>query len=769
MDYVSCLNNEQYNAVVHNKGPLLILAGAGSGKTRVITYRIAYLIEKYHVRPYNILALTFTNKAAGEMRERVDNIIPNCANDIWISTFHSLCARILRRYIEKIGYTATYSIYDTQDQKTVIKEIMKNQDIDKKKYKESMLLSYISKCKEQLKTVQNALDESYHDFGQKVYANVYKEYEETLRKNNALDFDDLIVKTLELFKNNKDVLEYYQNKFKYIMVDEYQDTNHSQFLLVSMLCDGINEEGEKEHNLCVVGDDDQSIYKFRGADIRNILDFNRTYKDAVVVKLEQNYRSTKAILDVANAVICNNTERNDKKLWTDNESGDIVTFTESEKANEEAGHVIDIIKSEHKNGVSYDEFAILYRTNAQSRMFEEKLIYAGIPYKIFGGINFYGRKEIKDVLAYLHVLNNSTDDIQIKRIINVPKRGIGAKTISRIEEYCMDNDLAFYDALCNAKGIPGIGKAAEKLERFTIMIESLKMRLKDETYDLNMLISELLEITGYIDYLKEEETVEAESRADNVGELISKISIFVEESENPTLEQFLSEVSLVADIDNYDEKEEKVTLMTIHGSKGLEFGNVFLTGLEEGLFPSERAKYNEEDISEERRLFYVGVTRAQKKLYLSSCRTRVINGDFTFNQRSRFVSEIPRHMVKMEVNDDFDDYRGNRKNNSFEGENYSFKSFNDGKLSGIELLNNHPLLKKGFGNISSLDTKKKTEKTSIEDIKYDLGDAVIHTKFGRGIIKSMEEKDNDYIVSVEFDNFGVKKMKSSVAKLQLAE
>lgn len=808
MDYDKLLNPEQLRAVKHDKGPLLILAGAGSGKTRVLTHRIAYLIDKIGVNPFNILALTFTNKAATEMRERVDHIVGYGAENIWVSTFHSTCVRILRKYITSLGYEQAFTIYDSADQKTLIKEVCKTLDIDTKKFKEATLINKISEAKDRLKSPEALMAEAGNDYLLKTYAKVYGEYQKQLKKNNALDFDDLIYKTVELFRTNDEALSYYQNRFKYILVDEYQDTNHAQFVLISLLASTTNEYGEIENNLCVVGDDDQSIYRFRGADIHNILDFESKYPSTTVIKLEQNYRSTKSILDVANEVIRNNAHRKDKTLRTENEQGEPVSFTQFQSAREEAEKIVMEIRNAHQQeNISYNDYAILYRTNAQSRMFEEKLVQYNIPYKLVGGVNFYSRKEIKDILAYLRVIDNAQDDIQVKRIINVPKRGIGLTTINRISEYAMENDISFYDAVTHAQGIPGIGRAVEKLTRFATLIETLRSKMANPEYSIEELVKELLDLTGYVRELEETNTIESATRIEYIDEFITKVVTYEEECINePSLSEFLEEVSLVADIDSYDEDEEKIVLMTLHGSKGLEFPYVYLTGMEEGIFPSYRSMNSgdEDDISEERRLCYVGITRARKKLSLTAAKERMINGETMYSRPSRFIGEIPRFMLKQNLagtksafegtnsfgrSSSFDDYsssswgsssgsyKSNFSNTSSSGSYKSnFSSNSDYTMTppssvrsakgGLDMLNNNPFIKKGLGGVSSLTSNAFDKPSTPAVINYKVGDKVSHVKFGDGKVTEMIPKDNnDYMVTVEFDEFGTKKMKASFAKL----
>ena len=578
MSIYDSLNDRQQEAVFHTDGPVLILAGAGSGKTRVLTHRVAYLIENKNVNPWNILAITFTNKAAGEMRERVDDIVGFGSESIWVSTFHSTCVRILRRYIERLGFGNNFTIYDTDDSKNIMKDVCKRLEIDTKQYKERALLSAISSAKNDLISPEEYELKAMGDYGKQKVASVYKEYQGVLRKNNALDFDDLIGKTVELFRICPDVLDYYQERFRYIMVDEYQDTNTAQFELVRLLAG-------KYRNLCVVGDDDQSIYKFRGANISNILDFEKVFPEAEVIKLEQNYRSTQTILDAANTVIRNNVERKDKALWTDKGEGDQIHFREFDTAYEEAEFIAGEIGKKKKYGkAEYKDCAVLYRTNAQSRMLEERFIMEGIPYDVVGGVNFYSRREIKDILAYLKTIDNGRDDLAVRRIINVPKRGIGATTILRVQEYADARGISFYDALREADQIMSIGKSAVKLKPFVTMIQSFRSKL--EYYSLEELINDVMETTGYVKELEESDDEDAEDRIRNIDELVSKVVAYEESHDEPSLSEFLEEVALVADIDGVDADDNRVLLMTIHSAKGLEFPHVYLAGMEDGVFPS---------------------------------------------------------------------------------------------------------------------------------------------------------------------------------------
>ena len=643
MSIYDTLNEQQKEAVFHTEGPLLILAGAGSGKTRVLTHRIAYLIEERDVNPWNILAITFTNKAAGEMRERVDRLVGFGAESIWVSTFHSTCVRILRRYIDRIGFDTNFTIYDSDDQKSLMRDVCRVLDVDTKKYKERMFLSAISAAKDEMITPDEYELNAAGDFGKQKIAQVYREYERQLHANNALDFDDLLLKTVQLFQTQPDVLESYQERFRYIMVDEYQDTNTVQFKFVSLLA-------AKYQNLCVVGDDDQSIYKFRGANIRNILNFEQEFQNARVIKLEQNYRSTQNILNAANAVIQNNRGRKDKTLWTDNGDGEKVHLRQFDTAYDEAEFVADDIRKNIENGGTYQDYAILYRTNAQSRMFEEKFVACNIPYKIVGGVNFYARREIKDLLCYLKTIDNGRDDLAVRRIINVPKRGIGLTTITRIQESAAAREIGFYEALLGLDLIPGVARAASKLDSFVALIEYFKRR-SDEV-SITDLMNEIIEKTGYIENLEAEDKEDAQARIENIEELVSKIAAYEEqcaaEQVKPSLSQFLEEVALVADIDSLEENPDYVVLMTLHSAKGLEFPHVYLVGMEDGLFPSYMTitSDNDEDLEEERRLCYVGITRAEQELTMTCARKRMTRGETHYNRMSRFLQEIPKELME---------------------------------------------------------------------------------------------------------------------------
>lgn len=770
MSIFDSLNKEQQEAVRHNKGPLLILAGAGSGKTRVLTHRIAYLIDELNVNPWNILALTFTNKAASEMRERVDKIVGYGSENIWVSTFHSTCVRILRRYIECLGYDRSFTIYDGDDQKTLMRDICKYLGIDTKNIKERTLLSAISSAKDELITPDEYELNAHGDYMKEKYALVYKEYQKRLKSNNALDFDDLIFKTVELFQNNPEVLTYYQNRFKYIMVDEYQDTNTAQFRLISILASTRNEEGEIQHNLCVVGDDDQSIYKFRGANIYNILNFEKQFPDAKVIKLEQNYRSTQNILNAANEVISNNVGRKVKSLWTENEEGEPVHFNQSSTEYEEAEYVVDDIDHTiQEEGADYNDFAILYRTNAQSRVFEEKLIFKNIPYKIVGAVNFYQRKEIKDLLAYLKTIDNGLDDIAVKRIINIPKRGIGLTTIDRVTAYAQNNDISFYDALRHADYIPGLGRSASKISSFVSLIEILKSHLSTPDYSLEDLMNEIIEATGYVAGLEGEETEEALGRIDNINELINKIVTYEKNViEEATLSGFLEEVALVADIDSLEDSTNVVVLMTLHSAKGLEFPYVYLCGMEDGLFPGYMSITSDDpgEIEEERRLCYVGITRAMKKLTLSAARQRMVRGETQFNKPSRFLHEIPRYLLKQSASSLAPRIpKSPSMDKAISGGNpYSNRRMDE---TVFDKNNSYKIPKTALnGNPYAAGFKKEFPVNSGKTLSYGVGDRVRHFKFGAGTVSDITPGGKDYEVTVHFDNAGVRKMLATFANLK---
>ena len=744
------LNDMQSAAVQYTDGPLLLLAGAGSGKTRVLTHRVAYLIEEKGVAPYNILAITFTNKAAGEMRERVDRIVSFGAESVWVSTFHSLCVRILRRYIDNLDYQTNFTIYDSDDQKAVVKECLKKLNMDSKQYPERGIMAEISRAKERFISPAEFDREASGNYRKMQIARVYNEYQAKLKQSNALDFDDLLYKTVELFQFHPEILKNYQDRFRYIMVDEYQDTNHIQFLLIKQLA-------AKHRNLCVVGDDDQSIYKFRGANIYNILNFEEEYPEARVIKLEQNYRSTKNILKAANGVISHNEGRKDKTLWTELPEGDKVTFSLFDTEYQEAESVVREIAKMHKNeGKTYNYFAILYRTNAQSRIFEEKLLMQNIPYKIIGGQNFYGRQEVKDLICYLKVVDNGRDDMAVRRIINVPKRGIGAASLDKIQAYADTYEMGLLDAMFEASNVPGLNRAAAKVEGFTNLILDFR-DLLETGIRLSELYDTILERTGYQDELVAEHTEESEARLENLAELKNKIVQYEQEAEHPTLSELLEEIALVADVDSLEESEDKVLLMTLHSAKGLEFPCVFLGGMEDRLFPSGMALNSDDPdaVEEERRLCYVGITRAKEKLYLSAARQRMMHSTANFNPISRFVKEIPEDVIEKNGEGAFamrrqmESLQQAKRDLASRGATVSSKPYSYQK--------NAVTATPAFG---------KEFRVERMEIDYGVGDTVEHVKFGTGVVTALVSGGKDYEVTVDFEKVGVKRMFASFAKLK---
>lgn len=751
MSIYDTLNEQQKQGVFTVEGPVLLLAGAGSGKTRVLTHRIAYLIEEMGVNPWNIMAITFTNKAAGEMKERVEDLVGFGSESIWVTTFHATCVRILRRYIDRIGYDNNFAIYDTDDQKAVMKDICKRLQIDTKMMKERSFLAAISSAKDELISPNEYSLNTMGDYRKQKIAQVYQEYQAVLKKNNAVDFDDLIMKTVELLKACPDVLEGYQRRFKYIMVDEYQDTNTAQFELVRLLA-------AAHHNLCVVGDDDQSIYKFRGANIRNILDFEKVYPEAAVIRLEQNYRSTQNVLSAANAVICHNKSRKAKTLWTDKKEGSRIHFRQFDNAYEEAEFVADDIARKKREGAAdYGECAVLFRTNAQARMLEERFVVEGIPYDVVGGTNFYARKEIKDLLAYLKTVDNGKDDLAVKRIINVPRRGIGASTIAKVQDYADMRDISFYEALKEADEIAAVKKSAAKLSSFVTMIQSFRSKLS--YYGLEDLMNDIIETTGYVKELEASDEEDAENRIENIDELISKIVSYEEAHDEPSLSEFLEEVALVADIDHVEEDGNRVLLMTLHSAKGLEFENVYLTGMEDGVFPSYLTITSDDpdEMEEERRLAYVGITRAKEDLTLCYARQRMIRGETQYNAVSRFVKEIPTELM----------------DNRPPAPKYTPIESAPSGLKPVAVLSpkrtakeNKPYIAGGIGSFGAMGIVRGAGAAAGEKPDYDAGDRVKHIKYGEGTVTAMEPGPRDYKVTVDFDEAGQKIMYAAFAKLK---
>ncbi len=806
MSIYDTLNTEQKKAVLQTEGPVLILAGAGSGKTRVLTHRVAFLIDECGVNPWNIMAITFTNKAAGEMRERVNNIVGYGAESIWVTTFHSTCVRILRRHADRIGYDKNFVIYDSDDSKSVMKDVCKRFSLETTTLKVRQFLNKVSHAKDNLVLPSEYSLSSGNSMDTQRIAKAYQEYQASLRKNNAMDFDDLILNTVQLFRTCPDVLDYYQERFRYIMVDEYQDTNNAQFELIRLLAD-------KYKNVCVVGDDDQSIYRFRGANVRNILDFEKIYPEAVVVKLEQNYRSTQNILDAANAVIRNNRGRMDKALWTQEGSGDKVVFKQFSTGLDEAAFLVQDILKQRKNGkADYKDIAILYRTNAQSRLIEEQMVKEGVPYNIVGGTNFYSRREIKDILSYLKTIANGRDDLAVRRIINVPKRGIGATTLQKVQTYADSHDLSFYDALAYTDEIVG-GKAAEKLKNFDLMIQAF--RTKQQNMTLSELLRDVIDTTDYLTYLRtldeDNDIGDDNDRRQNVDELVSKLVDYEEKAEEPTLNGFLEEVALVADIDNVEGDEDRVLLMTLHSAKGLEFPYVYLSGMEEGMFPSYMTLMAEESdpqgMEEERRLAYVGITRAKEHLTLTAAKSRMVRGELQYNNVSRFVEEIPEELLDGNLKKageptflfggyedtigDYDDmnlgtgkmFRRNEEtsygsrnssqgayDNSLRGgyhtpssgESYGSSIYGAPKRPTAKLRKPTEARNKPYAGLGTLT--KGTPVNAEPD--YIVGDRVLHVKFGEGTVMSMEKGPKDYKVTVIFDAYGQKVMYAAFAKLK---
>lgn len=728
--FAANLNPMQQKAVLQTEGPVLILAGAGSGKTTVLVNRIAYIMAHQNVRPWNILAITFTNKAAREMKDRVSALLEEEARDMWIGTFHSMCLRILRRYIDRIGYQKSFVIYDTDDVKTIMKQLYKSMNLDEKNFPLRSVMAQISHAKDEMIDDKSYALSAASDYHKTMVSKVYTAYQKVLRDNNALDFDDIIMLTVKLLQQNEDILSQYANQFHYILVDEYQDTNNAQYALISLLAKGYR-------NLCVVGDDDQSIYKFRGANIRNILDFEKEFSDCTVIKLEQNYRSTQTILNAANAVIRNNKKRKGKELWTDNSIGDKIVLKQVSNEHEEGQYVANEISKLKEEGISYSDCVILQRTNAQTRVMEEMLLRAAIPYRVLGGLRFYDRKEIKDMIAYLRVILNPNDSASLRRIINEPKRSIGLTTIQKIMEIAAREDISLYEVIARVHEYPELLKAEMKLQAFYEMIEYLHSIM--DTVNMTDFMEKVLEKTMYIEALEAQHSIEAETRIENIREFLSVTREYDAREEHPNLAEFLEGVALVADIDNYDEEEESVTLMTMHSAKGLEFPVVFLVGMEDGLFPSFRS-LGEEELEEERRLCYVAITRAKKQLFMTYANNRILFGSSTHNMPSRFLKEIPEDLLdekKMAPRPKKEDVKARRDKERME-------EFNRFK---------HSIFKEA----------NAPEKTA--NLDYAVQDRVEHRKFGKGTILSIMPMGNDMKLEINFDNEGVKNLMAVHAKL----
>lgn len=761
MDLKKLLNKEQHEAATTVDGPVLVLAGAGSGKTRVLTYRIANMIENLNVYPSQILAITFTNKAAQEMKDRVRNLIGSEADNMWVSTFHSTCVRILRREIDKIGYNKNFTIYDSSDQKTLINQCIKEVGINDKDITDKEIISKIGAQKDNLVSAQEYKRENENNFRLNRIAEVYLLYQKKLKENNALDFDDLIFKTVELFKKNEDVLKFYQRKFRYIMIDEYQDTNKAQYELARLLA--------KEHrNICVVGDDDQCIYGWRGADIRNILDFEKDYGNAKVIKLEENYRSKANILKAANGVIKNNPHEHFKLLRTSNEDGSKIKLYRSFSDMEEVEFVANEIKNSMNSGnKSYKDFAVLYRTNAQSRLFEDIFMKRHIPYRIIGGLKFYDRKEIKDIMAYLKLICNPLDNISLKRIINVPKRAIGASTVDKIESFANEIGECMYSCLLDIHNIPGLTtRNASAINKFISIINSFIIR-KDEIR-VSTLIQEVLGQTAYLEELKKSNDLQDQTRIENLQELVSAAVDFENNSEDKSLAAFLEKTALVADVDNYDEESDSVVMMTVHSAKGLEFPVVFMVGMENGIFPGTASLSDFAEMEESRRLAYVGITRAKEELYMTSSETRKIFGRTVAYAESDFIAEIPK---------DLKEHINIRKNNNFS--NFSGTSSHRNNSGGFSFNKDVPPKNTDFNNrlsnsleynesvMKSNDNLDKKEIKVLSENEATAGRKVRHSKFGEGTIVAVSKKDDNINLTIAFKNMGIKNLRLDLAPLQL--
>lgn len=736
----SFMNQMQQQAVFATEGPLLILAGAGSGKTTVLVNRISYILRSGLCKPWNILAITFTNKAAGELKERICNTVPEGGADIWAATFHSTCARILRRYGDRLGYSSHFTVYATDDQKRLVKEIMKQLQIDEKQLPVRSVLSEISKAKDKMLTPQQMKKDAEYDSRKVFVAKIYEIYQSRLKTADAMDFDDLLCKAVELFEQEPEILGFYQNQFKYIMVDEYQDTNKVQYKFVSMLA-------QKYGNICVVGDDDQSIYKFRGATIENILSFEKTFSGARVIRLEQNYRSTQNILDAANGVISNNTIRKGKTLWTENPKGEKINIHTCDSERDEAAFVTKTIMDGVADGRKYSDFAILYRTNAQSNAIEQSLSRSGIPHRIIGGHRFYDREEIRDMVAYLQVINNPHDDIRLSRIINVPKRSIGARTVAVAAEIASGLGESIYTVIKDADAYPQLSRAASKLREFVRLIDGLIEAEASGDYSLAELYNLIIEHTGYENYLRAEKE-NADVRIENIEELSSNIIKFEEDyGDEADLSNFLEEISLMTDIDNYDADADTCVMMTLHSAKGLEFPVVFITGMEDGLFPSNASISNPEEINEERRLAYVGITRAKEKLYLTKTKYRMLFGSTTYNKDSRFLGEIPSELVER----------------TGEGRLRTSSAFSSSGTGGKISVG----VGKGAKSMAGVPRVGAYQPPAAKSgVTYKVGDVVLHKLFGKGMIMTAEKMGNDTLLEIAFDKAGTKKLMANFCKME---
>ena len=762
------LNNKQYEAVINTEGPCLIIAGAGSGKTKVLTHKIAYLIQEKNVLPWNILAITFTNKAANEMKERVANLVGDVAQDIWMGTFHSICVRILRRFIDRIGFETSFIIFDTSDQRTMIKTCLKDLNIDDKMFTDRSVLSEISNAKNQMLEPEAYTAIANGDFRKEKIATVYELYQKRLKENNAIDFDDIINYTIKILNENPDVLEYYANKFKYVLVDEYQDTNKAQFTLITLFASNYG-------NITVVGDSDQSIYAFRGADISNILNFERDFANAKIIKLEQNYRCTGNILKAANSVIKNNETKYKKELWTENEQGNLPKVYSAENEYDEGSFIVEQInRLRREEYFKYSDFAILYRMNTQSRAIEDILRREDIPYKIVGGLKFYERKDIKDIISYLRLIQNPSDNLSLKRIINEPKRGIGKTSLDNIEALANQNEISMYEIIKNADQY-GLNRVFANSREFISVMEEL--RAKKDDLVISELIKQTLNKTGYTKALEDENTIEAENRIENLEEFLTVAMEFEEESADNGLSEFLEGITLSSDIDNMEDTEDTVTLMTLHSAKGLEFPAVFLVGMEEGIFPGYKSISEPKDLEEERRLCYVGITRAKQYLFLTCSKQRTIFGSTSCNPVSRFLKEIPADLL-----DGYEEALGDnsKEDNEFGDSKYSwtYGSKNAGTIKSYKLEKQEPVMAAKTNNESGylfrtaesfLNSLKKPVGQDVDLSKYGEGVRVFHKKFGEGTIQSAEPEGDDLKVDIQFDKVGHKRLMAKFAKLEVIE
>ena len=774
-DILKGLNDKQYEAVVNTEGPCLVIAGAGSGKTKVLTHKIAYLMKEKNILPWNILAITFTNKAAKEMKERIELLVGDAAKDMWIGTFHSICVRILRKFIDRIGFDSSFIIFDTSDQKTMVKQILKDLQLDEKLFSDRAVMSEISNAKNEMLEPDQYAVKAHGDFRKEKIAQVYERYQNRLKENNAIDFDDIINFTIKILMENVDVLEYYSNKFQYVLVDEYQDTNKSQFTLVTMLA-------SKHGNITAVGDNDQGIYSFRGADISNILNFERDFPGTKIIKLEQNYRCTGNILKVANAVIKNNEVKYDKKLWTENDVGNLPKIFSADNEYDEGRYIAEQI--EHlirEEKYKYSDFAVLYRMNTQSRAIEEILRREALPYKIVGGLKFYERKEIKDIISYLRLVQNPSDNLSLNRIINEPKRGIGKTSLEAVEQTAEQAGTSMYEVIKNAQSY-GLNRVYTNSREFINCME--EFMVQKNNLKISELIQKILKDTGYIKALETENTIEAENRIANLEEFLNVATEFEEESAENTLSEFLEGITLSSDLDNVEETEDSVTLMTLHSAKGLEFPVVFLVGMEEGVFPGFKSIGEDKDIEEERRLCYVGVTRAREKLFLTRSKQRTTFGSTSFNQPSRFLKEIPAEMV-----DGYEEAMGDGityEKSSFgdSGYSWSYGSRNNGNIKSYKIQepqyataasnifgskNNSEISGYGFRTAESFlsSLNKKSQSKGVDLSQYQAGIKVYHKKFGEGIINYVEPEGDDLKVDINFDKVGHKRLMAKFANLEI--